>query len=331
MIENVEQLIEQANLIEYEEERVKFLINYFYKTVEYDYAYLLASGYMKGTISALEPRKLRLNPFSVGKITLPINGELKEFDDSYVIERKAAIGESPLFDKIVKLQEDNKGNKESFYIGLQELLEQELSLHINNDDIVKKEVASLIIKVKKIMASGQIKNSNGKDFFISNDISEALSQFIADSQGKRFFPSVIENGLLRRGVCEHYADYLVWILSKAGIEAHRIDGTSELAHAWVAVNIDGVYKSVDLTRAIFIRDGFKGIPREQTADMWLLCNFEDVFAMQSTRTIKGHDLQDNGSGKLVSIPFETIMDGGNFSQEELQNVFNTQKNISQKF
>ena len=51
MISNVDQLIEQANLIENETERVIFVMNYFLQNVKYDYGYLLADGYMQGTIS----------------------------------------------------------------------------------------------------------------------------------------------------------------------------------------------------------------------------------------------------------------------------------------
>lgn len=324
MIDNVEQLIEKANLIDSEEERVKFIMNYFLSSVEYDYSYLLAKGYMQGTISEIGRRDLTVNPFKTGSISMKINGEQKDYDDSYVFEQKPSVGESTLYDRILKLKEDMKGNKEGFYIKLQELLEQELLLHLGNEEIVKKEISSLIGKIQAQMRTGIIHTSpKGESYFIANDISRVLSLFLLDSQGKYYFPVVVENGLLKRGVCQHYADYLADFFPKIGIEAHRIDGTSELGHAWIAVKVDGKYKSIDLTRAIFIRDGFKGIPKEQTSDMWLLCDFEDGFAMQSTRTITGHDSYTNEQGEVKPIPFDYTIDGSNFSQETFANALSS--------
>ncbi|MDD5826285.1 MAG: hypothetical protein PUD25_00750, partial [Bacilli bacterium] len=47
MISNVDQLIEQANLIENETERVIFVMNYFLQNVKYDYGYLKESYFRK--------------------------------------------------------------------------------------------------------------------------------------------------------------------------------------------------------------------------------------------------------------------------------------------
>lgn len=325
MIENVEQLIKKANLIESEEERVKYIMKYLFDTVEYNYSYLLASGYMKENISSLGSLKIGPNPFKSGKVKISFKGEEKEVDDSYVIEQKPKDGSSKIFNKIVELQEKSNGDFEKFQTDLQELLEHELSKHLGNEELVKSEVSFLMKKINILMKSLVPINFGGKSSYAFLDISAVLSRFLSDNRGEKFFPPVIKNGLLKRGVCEHYSNYLVDLFPKIGIEVHRIDGTSELKHTWITVKVDGIYKSIDLTRAIFIRDHFRGIPESQTAEMWLFSDFEDTFVMQPTRTITGHDLYENENGELESIPFERVIDGSNFSQQELINVFNTRK------
>lgn len=138
MISNVDQLIEQANLIENETDRVNFVMNYFLQTVQYNYGYLLAYGYLQGTISNVDFKGnngkplLSKNPFSKGKITINVNGEQKEFDDSLCTTVKITDGESALFDKVVELSNSCGGNKDEFILQLYDLFVNELSKHINN-------------------------------------------------------------------------------------------------------------------------------------------------------------------------------------------------------
>ena len=317
MIENIEQLIEQANQIKSESERVKFIMNYFLISVKYDYAYLIADGYMQGTISELYPfdntKDIVLNPFKKGKITIPINGEPQEFDDSFCLTTRISKGESKLMDKIIELSQTCNGDIDYFFIKLQELLNEELKLHLDNSEIVNLNISNLISKIKKDMGIGRIIKTNTGQYFITNDIKRVLLSYMVDPN--KYFPPKIEDGILKAGVCQHYADYLQELLPKIGISAVRIDGTSELGHAWIAAIIDGNLKSIDLTRAIFIRDGFKGIPPEQKSTDWLIADFEDTFKMQKTRTISavGYD-----EGKPISLP--QIINGSNYDMASLREI-----------
>lgn len=320
MISNVDQLIEQANLIENETDRVNFVMNYFLQTVQYNYGYLLAYGYLQGTISNVdfkgnnEKPLLSKNPFSKGKITINVNGEQKEFDDSLCTTVKITDGESALFDKVVELSNSCGGNKDEFILQLYDLFVNELSKHINNDNIVSQNVFDIVSKYKQSMNLGDIRKSEKGEFFITPDIKKVMICFMLYPQ--RYMPSIIENGLMKKGVCENYADYFAELLPKIGISCIRIDGTSELGHAWNAAIVDGKLKSIDLTRAIFIRDNWNGIPEEQKSEDWLLADFPDTFRWQSTRSIQEAGLDENHK----PIPLGYIVNGTNFNEESLTDL-----------
>ena len=67
-----------------------------------------------------------------------------------------------------------------------------------------------------------------KQYFIANDIKKVLSEYLIENIAEKHFPPQINNGLLKNGVCRHYADYLQEFLPKIGIDAVRIGGTSIL-------------------------------------------------------------------------------------------------------
>lgn len=314
MIENVEQLIEQANLIDSESERLQFVLDYFFNTVSYDYAYLMAKGYIQGNIASVETEQddrpiIVVNPFKKGKITIPINGISEEFDDSYCVSYNVLEGKSELFDKIVNLYLNSGDNKANFMISLYNLLLEELEKHLGNTELASSNISRLIMKINKDTLIGKINRTSDGQFFISSDIKRILLSYMLEPD--KHFSSIIENGLLKRGVCQHYADYFADLLPRIGIDAIRVDGTSEMGHAWNAAIIDGELKSIDLTRAIFIRDGFKGIPADQKSSDWLIANFEDTFDMQKTRTITGVGVDENGNS--ISLPF--VMNKENFDKD----------------
>ena len=203
MIENVEQLIEKANLIESESERVKFVMDYFLDTVQYDYAYLVADGYMQETISELYPfdgkKDIVPNPFKKGKITIPINGENQEFNDSFCLTFRISKGESKLLNKIVELSNNCNGDINVFFNELFKILSDTLKEHLNNDEIVKLNISSLVSKIKQNMKPGRIRKTSNEQYFISNDIKRVLLNYMLEPN--KFFPPKEENGLLKKGVC----------------------------------------------------------------------------------------------------------------------------------
>lgn len=326
MIENVNQLIEHANNIESESERVAFVMNYFFNTVEYDYTYLLIKGYLQETISEINPSSpddLVENPFAKGKVSIPINGNYEEFSDTFCITTTIAKGESRLLDRMVKATEECDGDFEKYKEIIGKILEEELRKHLNNEAIIKSSIERFLEKLSndKNRNVGKIVNTGSEKYFVARDIKSIIITYLLEPN--KHFPHIIEDGLIRRGVCQHYANYLVDLLDKIEIVSIRVDGTSELGHAWVAAIIDNECKSIDLTRAVFIRDGFIGIPSDQKSEDWLIADFEDTFKMQNSRTITGVGIDDDGE----SIPTPYVMDGTNFNSDELLQLIRTRKNV----
>ena len=317
MIENVEELIEKANLIESESERVEYVMNYFFETVQYDYAYLVAHGYMQETISGIYPfdknKDIVPNPLQEGKVTFTIDRIPQEFNDSYCFTLRIAEGESKLLNKIVDLSNNSGGDKNIFYRELYNILYNVLGEHLNNSELIKLNISNLILKIQKDMSSGRFVKTSIDQYFISYDIKSVFLNYMLEPN--KYFPPQINNGLLKRGVCQHYADYLQDFLVKIGIDAVRITGTSELGHAWIAAIIDGKLKSIDLTRAIFIKDGNKGVLKGQRSSDWLIADFKDTFDMQKTRSITAVGMRD---GK--PIPLSETINVSNYDEELLKSI-----------
>jgi len=305
--ENVNELIDAANKIPSQEQRIKFCMEYFLETVEYDYAYLFAKGYVQGDISKVSNPVFIKNAFSKRDAQ---NGESESDLDDYCLSKKPAEGKSPIFDDILKLRDENSGNYQEFIAKLSTYIKTKLREHIDNEEIIESETEHFIQNIIQNMSTGCTIEYSGQSLTVEKDISFVLVDYMIDPN--KYFPPTQNNGLLKHGVCQHYADYLVDFLGKVGVEAHRIDGTSEMGHAWVAAKVGDEYKSIDLTRAVFIRDGFKGIPNEQTSEDWLYANFEDTFKMQPTRTITEIDQK--------IIP-DTI-NGENYSKETFYEMIN---------
>lgn len=320
MISNVDQLIEQANLIENETERVNFVMNYFLQNVKYDYGYLLAGGYMQGTISkvALEDDQKRplysKNSFSRGTFVTQYEGKDIEVNDTYCQTGVITVGESELFNKVVELEKQCFGKKDDFLLGMYDLFVEELSKHLDNKDIIAESALDIVTKYRDTMQKGEIKKGKNVNLFIAPDINKTMLFYMI--YPNFYMPPIIENGLMKKGVCQHYADYFADLFPKIGIPCIRIDGTSELGHAWNAVLVDGRLKSIDLTRAAFIRDKWKGIPSEQKSSDWLLADFPDTFKWQATRSINAAGMDENHK----SIPLGYTVKGNNFNEENLTDL-----------
>lgn len=321
-IKTESQLIESANLIESETDRVNYVLNYLLQNAHYDYAYLIAGGYMQGSISNIKTNEddgkpiLRDNLLSAGKINIEINGEKKELSDAYCLSYDIAEGKSELFDKVVALEEKNSGNKSEFLMCTYDVLLEELLKHLDNQELASQEMVRLVKQIDAQMKVGRIIGNN----YISSDIKKVLLTFLVNRN--KYFPPLIEDGIIKRGVCQHFADYLEGLLPKIGINAVRIDGISEMGHAWIAAIVDGELKSIDLTRALFIKDGFRGIPQEQKSSDWLLADFEDTFKMQSTRKITGIGCkkEPNENGERESFELPVAIDGTNFDKKMITDL-----------
>lgn len=296
MISNVEELLAEGEKIKDIEGRTRFILNYFSENVKYSYAFLFAKGYAQGDVSAVSGN------FGVSVNKLRNNGD--EERSEYVLTRSILEGESRIFNDILILRDENSGDYNKFIKELRAYITKELNSHLRNDTLVAQAVDEVVEKVEE----GLREKTSINGIEVNYDISKVLTDFFIEP--KKYFPPEYSNGLITNGVCEDYTKYLVPLLQKAGIEAHEVYGTSVLGHAWVIVKDGDKYKSVDLTRAVAIRDGFLGIPPEQTMDDWIYSDVEDIFKMQKTRTIREID------GK--KLPY--VIDGENYDEVDFYNI-----------
>lgn len=292
-MENIDELISKANEIQSADERTLFIMNYFLENVRYNYAYLFAKGYAQGTISGVS------NNFGIA-----INKTQTDGDEEFSLTRSIIQGESRIFNEILQIRDQNSGDYSKFIAELRAYVTRELSSHLGNENIVSQSVETVIQKIEEGLREKKKVSIKGNEYDMNYDISKVLIDFLLEP--KKYFPPEVDNGIITNGVCEDYTDYLVPILQRAGIEAHDIEGTSELGHAWVIVNSEDGYKSIDLTRAVFIRDGFLGIPEEQTSQDWLYTDMRRMFEMQGTRTIT----------KIDNIALPSSITSDNFNEQD---------------
>lgn len=272
-IQDIKELIAQAMNISSKDDRIEFVMNYFLNTVQYNYAYLFAKGYAKGTITNVD------SGFRLAKSKLN-----KQDITGVVLTRGIVNGDSSIFRNILGLQEESQGNYEEFINSLRSYINEELGKHLGNNSIVAENTETLIKKIESDLNNKKLDvNIKGQQYSLNYDMSAILIDYLLNPDIN--FPPEIQNGLITNGVCEHYSSYLLPVMEKIGVEAHKIEGTSEMGHAWIIVNGEHGYKSIDLTRAVFIRDNFLGIPPEQTSQDWLYSDIRTMFDMQSTRTI----------------------------------------------
>jgi len=308
-------LVNQAMGIENKEARIKFIMNYLLENVKYNYAYLFAKGYAQGTITEVDD--------TYGPT---INKTMIEGDSEISLARGIHKGESKIFNDILSIRDNNSEDYGNFISEIRKYISSELESHINNDTIISNSVEVIIEQIEEGLREKMTINFQGAKIPCNYDISKVLIDFIMEP--KKYFPPEHSDGIITNGVCEDYTNYLVPLLQDVGIEAHYIGGTSELGHAWVIACVDGKYKSIDLTRAVFIRDGFKGIPKEQTSDDWLYGDVSKIFDMQKSRSISEVDGQE----------LSEIINGQNYSDEMFAKIIdehgrasgNTMKSLVKK-
>lgn len=272
MINNDEELLTEAKKIENIEDRTRYIMNYFLENVKYNYAYLFVKGYTQGSIYRVS-----------NNYNIMINKTKTDGDEEFAVARSINEGESRIFDDILKIRDENDGNYSKFTEQLRNYVTVELKKHLANDKIVNENVDLVLEKIEQGLREKGTFNYKGNEFKANYDISKVLIDFLL--KPKEYFPPEFNNGLITNGVCADYTNYLVPLLQKAGIESYSVEGKSEFGHAWVIVRDGERYKSIDLTRAVFIRDGSLETPQGQTSEDWLYSDLKDIFKMQNARTI----------------------------------------------
>lgn len=307
-IQDIEQLIAEAMKISSKDERIKFVMNYFLNIVQYNYVYLFAAGYARGTIKGVD------SGFRMAESKLN-----KEDITTVVLTRDIAEGDSSIFRNIIRMQDQSQGNYEVFINNLRSYINEELGKHIGNHCVVAKNTDILIEKIESDLTRKKIDvELEGQQYSLNYDISAILIDYILNPDTN--FPPEIQNGLIMSGVCKNYTNYLIPVMERIGIEAHKIEGTSEFGHSWIIVKDEYGYKSIDLTRAVAIRDKFLGIPAEQQSQDWLYSEIGTMFDMQSTRTIT----------KIDGEELPSVITSENYDEHKFNTILMNVKNGKEK-
>lgn len=303
MINSREELLEQANKISNQEERVKFIMNYFLQTANFNYAYLL--------VSYTIPDDTKI---SLGNLIANKSGDPESTD---VVWSSTFDKTSKHLDGIMKIKENCNGNLEEFTTQLRNYLEEETKGLVDNDKKAKETAQEFTQKIITDMRKTQVVDFDGTPVPLSKDITRVLAEYRLNLN--KAFPKEIENGLIKKAVCNQFSTYLIPLLREAGIDVFEVQGTSDTGHSWIIAKIGDDYKSLDLTRAIERRDGATSIPKEQTSEDWLYADIEKMFEMQSTRTITNID--------GIELKKENTITSENFEYERFKAIVERAREI----
>lgn len=257
-IENYEELLEVARNLDTDEQKVFLLCNYFMANVSYNYAYLEA---------------IRIDKKSTGMEKM-----VQDIDTKY-----------------------NAYNAEERQTAKQELeqkMRQDMKDRYKDEGVAEKQLKAFLDAIDKyygtiVPAQPERKVMIfGKECGVINATPEraiALVESIRKLKNEDtevLNHRVIENGLLKQGVCAEFAPYVKKYFNDLGISCEVIQGQGTVDHVWNLVEVNGQARHLDLTNAIFIRDGYGENPTNAIPENWFMATTKEIFKMQSCRKIE---------------------------------------------
>lgn len=90
-----------------------------------------------------------------------------------------------------------------------------------------------------------------------------------------------KNGLITKGVCADYVEFIQQVCNELGIKYDTISGKTTVGHSWIKIN--GLY--YDPTYAIYVRDKYMDWDTKTSIDDWFGFNNDEMFKMHPTRVI----------------------------------------------
>lgn len=257
-IKSYDELLTLARALENDEQRVMLICEYFISNVAYNYASLEAYRFdkpstgMKDMVQDIDSRYNAYNPEERGVAKRELEQKMREDMKSRYKDMKIAEGElKKLLDAI-----DN-------YYGtiVPATPERKFMMFGRECGVINATPERAIALVEAIR---KIKNENV----------QLLN------------PTVMEDGLLKQGVCAQYAPYVKKYCNDLGIKCEVVEGQGTVKHVWNLVNINGKIRHLDLTNAIFIRDGYGDNPTNARSQDWFMATTEQIYAMQPCRRIE---------------------------------------------
>lgn len=263
------------------DEKFIFLYNYFYKKVSYNYYEWLYGKLMHG-----------ITDFKTE--TINYEGELKQNKDTIMCYIKEIIysDKNPTYkadvgDEIILQEIINKRKKYNLNITSEidkykneviDLLNNSFFMQLKNNEI--KEQLFEIFKNKIINQS--LVPTDYYSQQVLYDITWMIYKSFQDDfqSGKATY----YNGLIRAGVCRHYAQFIYKILNELGIHTVNIIGKSKLIHEWNMVMINDEIRFIDITREIHLRN--KANNYNSNKGDWYLITIDDMFNLEPDRDIR---------------------------------------------
>lgn len=291
--ESYEQFIEAAKKIKNQEEQVRFICGYIRQNAQYDYKTLF------NAICTYGASMVYHEDIDLSKDTYQaelLRGALPELENPIIRLRRIikCDGENPIISKLIELNttENPEGNlttqeSVSQYATRiwEEIILPEIKSHTDNQEIIEDCRQEYEEYVEKSIGTS-IVGIQDKDKQICGAMFYDMAYILVNNMGKidERHPCEGHNGLLTKGVCKHYAEFLHKAFDDVGIDNALVGGISECNHAWNVVRVNGEIKYIDTTREVFIRDGYGNIPKQEKGK-WILCNAQDMFKMQPGRRI----------------------------------------------
>lgn len=291
--ESYEQLIEAAKKIKNQEEQIRFICGYIKQTAQYDYRTLF------NAICTYGANRVYYEDINLAQDTYQaelLEEAVPELKNPMIKLRKVirCDGENPIISKLIELNttENPEGNLTTQESAKQyatrvwkEIILPEIKSHTSDSGIIAECLQEYEEYVAKSVGTSIVGIQN-QDKQLCGAMFYDMSYVLVNNMGQidRRHPCEEHNGLLIKGVCKHYAEFLHNAFDDLKIENALVGGISECNHAWNVVRVNGAIKYIDTTREVFIRDGYGKIPKQETGK-WILCDAKDMFEMQPGRRI----------------------------------------------
>ena len=288
-----EQFIEAAREIKNQEEQIRFICGYIRQNAQYDYRTLFNAICTYG-VSMVYHEDVDLTQDTYQADLL--RGAIPEVENPMVKLRRIirCDGENPIISKLIELNTtENPEGKLTTQESVsqyatriwEEIILLEIKNHTHNQEIIKDCRQEYEEYVEKSIGTSIVGIQNA-DKQICGAMFYDMAYILVNNMGKidERHPCEGHNGLLTKGVCKHYAEFLHKAFDDVGVDNALVGGISECNHAWNVVRINGEIKYIDTTREVFIRDGYGNIPNQEKGK-WILCSAQDMFKMQPGRRI----------------------------------------------
>lgn len=251
-----EKLIDFAKKLDNDKQRIQLICDYFINNVSYNYAYLetiridTASTGIEEMVSKID---LKYNAYKEQERILALD-QLKQKMSENMQKRYV--------DKIL-IEKVLKEVMESICIFYGNIVPEQPEREVIafGNKVVQKAVPKRVISL--VEAFKIVKNENS---YLVN-------------------PNVVENGLIKKGVCAEFAPYIKEYCDELGILCEIVGGIGTVKHVWNLVKLNGKIRHTDLTNAIFIRDGYGDNNSKLNPQDWYVSTTEKMFNMQPYRKI----------------------------------------------